>query len=49
MGESSEPSFFWAAYLNSIFEKLSEIEDAPPEKESGKFWDTIRRALGHSE
>jgi molecular chaperone DnaJ len=29
-----------------LLEKLSEIEDAPPEKESGKFWDTIRRALG---
>ena len=28
-------------------EELSEVEDAPPEKESGKFWDTIRRALGH--
>jgi len=27
-------------------EKLSEVEDAPPEKESGKFWDTIRKALG---
>ena len=30
-----------------LLEKLSEVEDAPPEKESGKFWDTIRRALGH--
>ncbi|HKC39193.1 MAG TPA: molecular chaperone DnaJ [Gemmatimonadales bacterium] len=29
-----------------VLETLSEIEDAPPEKESGKFWDTIRRALG---
>src|SRR5438552_127719 len=29
-----------------LLEKLSEVEDAPPEKESGKFWDTIRRALG---
>jgi molecular chaperone DnaJ len=29
-----------------VLEKLREIEDAPPEKESGKFWDTIRRALG---
>jgi molecular chaperone DnaJ len=31
-----------------LLEKLSEIEDAPPEKEKGKFWETIRRALGQS-
>src|SRR5437016_3845148 len=30
-----------------LLEKLSGVEDAPREKESGKFWDTIRRALGH--
>ena len=35
------------AEQRKVFEKLSEVEDAPPEKESGKFWDTIRRALGH--
>jgi molecular chaperone DnaJ len=35
------------AEQRKLLEKLSEIEDAPPEKESGKFWDTIRRALGH--
>jgi molecular chaperone DnaJ len=29
-----------------VLETLGEIEDAPPAKESGKFWDTIRRALG---
>ncbi|HEY6092941.1 MAG TPA: molecular chaperone DnaJ [Gemmatimonadales bacterium] len=30
-----------------LLEKLREIEDAPPEKEEGgKFWETIRRALG---
>ncbi len=34
------------AEQRKLFEKLSEVEDAPPEKESGKFWDTIRRALG---
>jgi molecular chaperone DnaJ len=34
------------AEQRKLLEKLSEIEDAPPEKESGKFWDTIRRALG---
>ncbi|HEY7192968.1 MAG TPA: molecular chaperone DnaJ [Gemmatimonadales bacterium] len=32
-----------------LLEKLREIEDAPPEKETGKFWETIRRALGHRE
>jgi len=32
-----------------VLEKLREIEDAPPEKETGKFWETIRRALGHRE
>ena len=31
-----------------LLEKLSEIEDAPPEKEKGKFWETIRRALGQA-
>ena len=35
------------AEQRKLLEKLSEVEDAPPEKESGKFWDTIRRALGH--
>lgn len=30
-----------------LLEQLSEIEDAPPEKESGKFWDTIRRVLSN--
>jgi len=35
------------AEQRKLFESLSEVEDAPPEKESGKFWDTIRRALGH--
>ena len=34
------------AEQRKVLESLSEIEDAPPEKESGKFWDTIRRALG---
>jgi molecular chaperone DnaJ len=34
------------AEQRKLLEKLSEVEDAPPEKESGKFWDTIRRALG---
>jgi molecular chaperone DnaJ len=30
-----------------LLEKLRELEDAPPEKEAGgKFWETIRRALG---
>jgi molecular chaperone DnaJ len=29
----------------TLLEKLREVEDAPPAKESGKFWDTIRRAL----
>ncbi|MFN2570658.1 MAG: molecular chaperone DnaJ [Gemmatimonadales bacterium] len=33
-----------------LLETLREIEDAPPEEESGsKFWDTIRRALGLEE
>ncbi len=32
-----------------LLEKLGAIEDAPPEKETGKFWETIRRALGHRE
>jgi molecular chaperone DnaJ len=35
------------AEQRKLLEKLSEVEEAPPEKESGKFWDTIRRALGH--
>jgi len=35
------------AEQRKLLEELREIEDAPPEKESGKFWDTIRRALGH--
>jgi molecular chaperone DnaJ len=35
------------AEQRKLLEKLSEVEDAPPEKESGKFWDTVRRALGH--
>jgi molecular chaperone DnaJ len=30
-----------------LLDELSEIEDAPPEKESGKFWDTIRRVLSN--
>jgi len=34
------------AKQRQAFETLREVEDAPPEKESGKFWDTIRRALG---
>jgi len=34
------------AEQRKLLEQLREIEDAPPEKESGKFWDTIRRALG---
>ncbi len=34
------------AEQRKLLEKLREIEDAPPERESGKFWDTIRRALG---
>ncbi len=34
------------AEQRKLLEQLSEVEDAPPEKESGKFWDTIRRALG---
>src|SRR2546426_5306070 len=34
------------AEQRKLFEQLSEVEDAPPEKESGKFWETIRRALG---
>ena len=32
-----------------LLEKLSEVEEAPPEKESGKFWETLKRALGHRE
>jgi len=32
-----------------LLEKLSEIEEAPPEKESGKFWETLKRALGQRE
>jgi len=32
-----------------LLEKLREVEDAPPEKETGKFWETLRRALGHRE
>jgi len=35
------------AEQRKVLEKLTEVEDAPPEKESGKFWETIRRALGH--
>ena len=35
------------AEQRKVLEQLSEVEDAPPERESGKFWDTIRRALGH--
>ena len=35
------------AEQRKLLEELREVEDAPPEKESGKFWDTIRRALGH--
>ena len=34
------------AEQRKLLEELREVEDAPPEKESGKFWDTIRRALG---
>jgi molecular chaperone DnaJ len=29
-----------------LLERLRDVEDAPPEKESSRFWDTIRRALG---
>ena len=36
-----------SAAQRKLLEELREVEDAPPEKESGKFWDTIRRALGH--
>jgi len=33
-----------------LLEKLSEVEDQPPQEEGGgKFWDTIRRALGLEE
>jgi molecular chaperone DnaJ len=34
-----------------VLEKLKDIEDAPPEEESsgGRFWDTVRRALGLEE
>jgi len=33
-----------------LLEKLSEIEDEPPQEEAGsKFWDTVRRALGLEE
>jgi molecular chaperone DnaJ len=32
-----------------LLEKLSEVEEAPPEKETGKFWETLKRALGHRE
>jgi len=35
------------AEQRKLLEQLSEVEDVPPEKESGKFWDTVRRALGH--
>ena len=35
-----------SAEQRKLLEKLREIEDAPPEKETGKFWETIRRALG---
>jgi molecular chaperone DnaJ len=38
-----------SAEQRKLLEKLREIEDAPPEKETSKFWDTIKRALGHSE
>ena len=37
------------AEQRKLLEKLSEIEEAPPEKESGKFWETLKRALGHRE
>jgi molecular chaperone DnaJ len=37
------------AEQRKLLEKLREVEEAPPEKDSGKFWDTIRRALGQSE
>ena len=38
------------AEQRKLLEKLSEIEDDPPEEEGGsKFWDTIRRALGLEE
>ena len=36
-----------SAEQRKLLEELREVEEAPPEKESGKFWDTIRRALGH--
>ena len=35
------------AEQRKLLEQLREVEDAPPEKESSKFWDTIKRALGH--
>jgi molecular chaperone DnaJ len=35
-----------SAEQRKLLEQLREIEDAPPQKEGGKFWDTIRRALG---
>ncbi|MGH7520483.1 MAG: molecular chaperone DnaJ [Gemmatimonadales bacterium] len=38
------------AEQRKVLEKLSEIEDEPPQEEGGsKFWDTIRRALGLEE
>ena len=37
------------AEQRKLLEKLSEVEDAPPEKESGKFWESLKRALGHHE
>jgi molecular chaperone DnaJ len=36
-----------SAEQRKLLEKLREVEDAPPEKETGKFWETIRRALGN--
>lgn len=36
-----------SAEQHKLLQKLSEVEDAPPEKETGgKFWDTVRRVLG---
>lgn len=38
------------AEQRTVLEKLSEMEDAPPQSEGGgKFWDTVRRALGFDE
>jgi molecular chaperone DnaJ len=40
-----------SAEQRKVLEKLREVEDAPPQEEGsgGKFWDTVRRALGLQE